>query len=111
MSNTSRVRYGRVGKNRYPKNTLVTMRNGDTIYFGVSRCNNNAGDSFDKSLGTTIAANRATLAAYEEDNQDLVLNGGTISIHRSGLRGSVALSNITTLLNYFDNIDTFRGRL
>jgi hypothetical protein len=38
-SNNIRIRYSRFGDSRIPKNTLVTERIGDFVYFGIARCN------------------------------------------------------------------------
>lgn len=117
MSNT-RVRYGRVEHNRrwvqrgmddgggrwvserVPKNTLVTVRNGDLVYFGIARCHSRL-DTFKKTLGTKIATERCNLAV--EEFGDVTTENFTL--HASGLRGVVRLDSIQALLRYFDNID------
>ena len=114
---TFRVRYGKVRKSRFvnwtkstpehteirsiPKTTLVTFREEDTIYFGISRCNSNL-DTFSKFLGKRIAENRAVLA---KSGTTFTQKIGTVSTHESGLRGSIDVSNIKDLINYFYDID------
>jgi hypothetical protein len=125
---SDRVRYGKVEVARNvrwtkstpahtvttlePKNTLLTIRDNDLIHFGIARCNNKLGDRFDKNVGKLIATNRARLAASEAGvggipgkqikSKDLSEN---LIVHKSGLRGTVKLENIVTLLRYFQNID------
>lgn len=105
MSKTEniRIRYGRVD-GKTPKNTLVTVRDGDTVYFGISRCNTSAGDVFHKELGKYIATRRAALAVNESDKYGYLV-GTNVQMHRSGLRGRVPRENIVDLLNTFGNID------
>ena len=103
MSESLRVRYGRQG--RTPKNTLVTFRDDKYVYFGVSRCNFEAGDVFTKSRGKQIATRRAALAAHEADSYD-VLKGTNLQVHESGLRGRVHIENVKELLSVFREIDT-----
>jgi len=113
-----RIRYGKIEtekktrksvnlvKEKVPKNTLSTIRNGELIHFGIARCHIPL-DRFDKSTGKLIATNRANLAAREEYEQ----NNTGLKIHHSGLRGTVELSNIKVLLNYFQGIDLqFKNR-
>lgn len=108
-----RVRYSRVKvgiDNRVPKNTLLTIRDGDLVHFGIARCNTKF-DRFNKNIGKLIAKNRARVAAGEagvggmpgrqlkaSDIEDFIL-------HHSGLRGTVKVSSIKALLEYFKNID------
>lgn len=121
MSNT-RVRYGRIvirgrapirlgedyemrklqAMNKVPKNTLVTIREGDLVYFGIARCNVNL-DIFRKTLGTEIAARRCNLAKDEFND----VTGEAFTLHRSGLRGVAKVDGIKSLLQYFDNIDKY----
>jgi hypothetical protein len=101
--NNVRIRYGRV--NEYiPKNTLVTLRDGNTIYFGIARCNTSAGDVFRKNIGKLIAGRRAAIATCESDKYDY-LTGTNIQVHNSGLRGKVSSDNVVELLQTFDEID------
>lgn len=98
-----RVRYGRVSTTtdrRVPKNTLLTIRNGDLIHFGIARCHSEL-DRFRKDIGRLIASNRANLAVNEANvtTEDFVL-------HSSGLRGTVKVESVRALLQYFRNIDT-----
>jgi len=100
---TERVRYGRIGDTRVPKNTLVTVRKDDTVYFGIARCRVNA-DKFAKDKGVELAKLRANIAQQNPTGDCKV--DGTLSIHRSGVFGQVDVTEIKKLLTYFDNIDT-----
>ena len=101
-----RVRYGRPNhENRIPKNTLVTVRQGDVVYFGIARCNKEVGDTFRKTVGTHIATQRADLVRYDDVMKyDL---DGEIKLHASGLRGCVSVDNMKDVVAYFRNIDSF----
>ena len=96
-----RVRYSRFDDGR--KNTLVTVRNGDQIFFGVARCNLTAGDTMRKSQGRMIASARALKAKTESDLSGFFQDG--MFVHSSGLRGFCRVDEIKTLLQYFDNVD------
>lgn len=113
--NATRVRYGRTDvervvratkstpshtvTERIPKNTLTTVRNGNMVYFGIARCNSGL-DRFSKNIGKLIASNRAEIAAVEGG-----IRSTDLEIHKSGLRGSVGLDKIKTLLQYFRAVD------
>ena len=101
--NREMVRYGRVTGTRSPKNTLVTIRQDDLVYFGIARCNRN--DCFTKYLGREIATSRMDLAVTEAPTRLYVSEFGEIELHESGLRGLVSTDNIPALLDYFYNID------
>jgi len=109
MSNTertTRVRYGRLD-NRKPKNTLVTVRDNDTVYFGIARCNVQL-DTFHKNIGTYIAEQRARLA--RDDTQVYrynTLDGTSVKLHESGLRGSVPVSEVKEVVRYFRDVDQY----
>jgi hypothetical protein len=85
---------------RAPKNTLLTIRNGDLIHFGIARCNSEL-DRFRKDIGKLIASNRANLAVNEAN-----VTTENFVLHNSGLRGTVKVDSIRALLQYFKNIDT-----
>jgi len=108
----TRVRYGRLSKNnRTPKNTLVTIREGDTVYFGISRCNRKM-DIFHKNIGTYIAKQRADLVREEVDSSSdystyVPTNDIDFVLHKSGLRGKVALSNIKEVVKFFRCVDEY----
>jgi len=107
-----RVRYSRLSKeNRTPKNTLVTVRDGDTVYFGISRCNRKL-DTFHKNIGTYIAQQRAQLVsedgATSSDYSTYVpTDNAEFRLHRSGLRGCVSLVNIKEVVKYFRVVDEY----
>jgi hypothetical protein len=104
MNRNTRVRYSRTST-KVPKNTLVTLREGDTVYFGVARCNTKAGDEFRRNLGTTIATNRASAALGDALAGQYTCSDGTVSLHTSGLRGAVPVAQIRALLTYFGQVD------
>jgi hypothetical protein len=91
------IRYGKV--NNQTKNCLFTIRKGETIYFGISRCNKKH-YNFLKAKGKLIASERATIAAevYEQEVSDF-------EVHESGLRGVCPKSQVVEMLQYLDNID------
>lgn len=93
------VRYSRSTNGR-PKNTLYTIRRGETIYFGISRCNPKF-DQFRKDAGKHIAAERAVLAVEEHEATPV----SDFEPHERGLRGVCTRAAIVDLLQYFDHID------
>lgn len=106
MSNNTeqaRIRYSRL-ENRSPKNTLVTLRDGDDVYFGIARCNVKL-DTFNKSVGKYIAAQRAALVTEDDTTRYHSSNG--LVLHESGLRGYTSVSNITKLLDHFNDVDEY----
>ncbi len=116
MDNSIRIRYGRVKgqtenaertkegklKKTSPKNTMVTMRDGDIIYFGIARCRIEV-DTMSKDEGKRIAKFRADLAASHVAGA--WKTDGTLAVHRSGVFGQVHKDEVLKLLKYFDNID------
>lgn len=101
MSEDKRIRYSRLN-DRFPKNTLVTFRNDDLVYFGISRCNSKR-DHFSKEFGKQLAEQRALLASAEVSMGENETGG--MEIHKSGLRGVTKVEDIKRLLTYFQNID------
>ena len=96
-----RVRHSK-GKKRA---TLVTVRNGDMVFWGIARCNSSAGDRFDRGVGREIAAARAMkeVQAFEESGGNTLLGPG-LMIHQAGLRGHCHVESIREVLHYFDEI-------
>jgi len=84
-----------------PKNTLVTVKDGPTIFFGIARCNRSVGEVFTKAMGKHIARQRAHLAQRERS----IVPVNAFVVHESGLRGSVPADQVHTLLQYFDDVD------
>jgi hypothetical protein len=97
-----RVRFGRV--NFAPKNTLITCRKGDTIYFGISRYLHTDPNPLTKKEGKRVAMKRLKVAISEVAGTWVV--DGSLYIHRSGLFGQVSVDEVNKLLSYFDDIDT-----
>ncbi len=98
-----RVRYSRLEK-RVPKNTLATIRDGDTVYFGIARCNRKM-DVFRREVGTYIALARAELAQEGPCNGLCTTDGDDLRIHTSRMRGRTTVDNIRELIKYFNDID------
>ena len=107
MENNIRIRYGRTKKSA-PKNTLVTIRDSELIYFGISRCNTKTGDTFQKDVGKHIAFERAALTQEQTASWGSPPVGG-IGVHPSGLRGIVRKEDVRKLIEYFENIDHFNS--
>lgn len=103
-----RVRYSRQA-DRSPRNTLVTTQEGDTIYFGIARCNTRE-DRFSRKVGQRIADNRVGLAQDDSSSVRDRLAGTELVIDSSGLYGSVPASNVRELVRYFRDIDTLSLR-
>lgn len=95
------VRYGRNERGQ-PKNTLVTTRKDDMIYFGIARCNTKAGDAIDRRKGRFIANERMHLGLACGGFRN---SWRRMELHDSGLRGCCKVEDIASLLQYFDNID------
>lgn len=109
------IRYGYKGTKR--KDVLYTVRHGENIYFGVSRCNTK--DKFDKELGVEIAAGRArTALKIHTENVDAtpdevmkdmvdeiptVVFYGTNKFHNT--KGWCKITDVKFLLKYFDNLN------
>ena len=96
--NNERIRYS--FEKGQKKNTLSTVRIGNFIVFGISRCN--PCDTFKKDIGKKIATARRDLMVDEvkfidQDAEDLWF-------HESGLRGICHLARIKDLLQFFDNM-------
>lgn len=96
------TRYSKTPDKLNRKNTLVTIREDDVVYFGIARCNKKAGDKFTKRQGQVIAKARAIRAKIEK------VGGAPLTglvLHESNLRGSVPADGIPGLLKYFNTID------
>lgn len=98
-----KVRFGKT-KAGHRKNTLVTVRVNDDIYFGISRCRISGSntDKFDKDEGLKLARLRASNAI---DNSKCEFDADKgLSLHRSGMFGRVDISSVKSLINYFKTI-------
>ena len=98
----TRIRFSKTIKGNIPKNTLVTVREGDTVYFGISRCNLRA-DQPSKKAGVHIARQRAEVAT--RNIAGLWYIDGTFYLHKYGVFGQVHMDEIQKLLTHFDNVD------
>ena len=95
-----RVRYNRKPDSRLPRDTLVTFRSEDTVYFGISRCNPE--DRFTKEQGKTRARLRANVASQNCAGNWKINDG--CHLHSSGLMGKVPVDKVVRLLNYFNDL-------
>lgn len=98
-----KVRFGRIEDTREPKNTLVTVRKDDQIYFGISRCRITH-DKFNKEEGLKLARLRANVAIADPKGK-WTIDDKDFRLHSSGLFGSVNINAVGELLDYFNNID------
>ena len=93
-----RVRYGYAQKGKYKgklRSALVTVRKGDRIFFGLSKCNLKA-DKWNKIDAIDWAKSRADLAV-----KDGFSKIGDVSVHNSGLFGSVHCDDADQMIEYF----------
>lgn len=95
------IRYGRI-ENGWPKNTLVTVRKEDRVYFGISRCLLSE-DRPKKSEGREEAKRKLQKALSEAD--DDWRQDGSLLIHSTGHFGVVSADEVPRLLEYFRNVD------
>ena len=101
MAQDIQIRYSRA--NGEPRNTLVTIRNGDKIFFGVAVCRPN--ERVNKELGKKIAIGRAW-KAREKFLNNHVDNWarGQDGINTDGVMGVVHREDIVKLLRSFESI-------
>lgn len=99
-----KTRYSKNPDNANRKNTLVTLQDGETIFFGISRCNRDAGDRFLKARGRTAAKARAIRASIEFKSVPNDLKNKFVA-NANGLRGHCAVADVKEVLKYFQNID------
>jgi hypothetical protein len=93
------IRHGR-NKHGQLNSTLVTLREGDTIYFGIAKCKlGNDGDVFSKKEGRERAYDRALIALKSACRNPIVQDG--IVMHKSGLLGRCHVEDVKRLLGYF----------
>lgn len=84
------------------KNTLLTLAVGDTVYFGIARCNLDAGDKFSKKEGRSRALLRLLHArekARKTGDLSSCLN------HINLMWGWCFKADLKMLLGHFFNID------
>ena len=91
-----------------PKNTMVTIKDGNRIYFGIARCNAKAKDHFNRKQGRGLATTRCIQALmsdpklkhpFEDELEALSFVDGKF------LSGVVVDSGLHTLLSYFEFVD------
>lgn len=102
-----------------PKSTLLTMREGDDIFFGISKCN--PVDHWSSKEGKRRAQRRLDLAMSDKPKSFMkptieIVNGdevttictmGELSVHSSGLFGKCPVDQVKNLLQYFDSVTCF----
>jgi len=102
-----RIRYSRPyrpsrGDVVRPKNTLVTVQDGEYVFFGIARCNWSAKstDVFNRKEGREIALDRALKARSVNvaTNSSFCLNG-------DGTYGYCRVKLVKTLLKHFESLD------
>jgi len=98
------VRYTKT-ENGQRKNTLFTFRNGDNVFFGVSRCRLGT-DKFNRELGLHIAKERSLKALKaEQEGEQFIVNDHVSFLSKSGeespTKGKVSLKNIQSLITWF----------
>lgn len=84
------------------KNTLVTLAVGDTFFYGITRCNLDAGDKFSKKEGRSRALLRL-LYAREKAHKTVDLN--SCPNHVNLMWGWCHKTDLNMLLGHFFNID------
>lgn len=88
-----------------PKNTLVTIRDGNRIFFGVARYNARYGYPFTKKMGRKIAQGRAESMRKLMGGNPLPDTAAGIIYAESGLAGCCNVDSILLVLNYFNAIE------
>ena len=101
---TMQIRYSKLHNILGHKNTLVTFRKGNLLYFGISRWNRKYGIPFRKKEGVAIAQARAEDAVLFLSTENSANLSGC-HILPPGLYGYCHVSYVSALLNYFDNLD------
>ena len=91
---------------KQPKNTMCTLRDNDTIYFGIARCHFPL-DTMDKNHGKALAQLRinCAIAAKDVERPNSWRVDGTLKVNSGGMFGQVNVTEITKLLQYFENLD------
>ncbi len=101
------VRYGR-NKNNNRNGVLLTFREGDKVFFGVSRCCDN--DTFNRERGLEMARGRAMKAftttldpqgGLEQLNRRFDDGESVIGLTRQTVMGFVKVENVPMLLDWF----------
>lgn len=111
-----RVRFGRFakGRRRGVKNSvLVTLKSGDEIYFGISKCHKKL-DTWDREEGLRYARQRLNAAlsmtAAERANTlkpDWKTPVDSLVIHKDGTLGRCHVKDVKKLLAYFNEVALF----
>jgi hypothetical protein len=101
LRDNERIRYAKDLKGK--KAVLFTRLVDDTVYFGIARCNREAGDKFDRDLGVNLARTRAV--EVEKDRVVLGIDdeGPYYNLYTSedGLSGECDVEDVLDLLDYF----------
>ena len=106
MNNNTRIRYAFSDeRERFRKNTLITEKVDDLLFFAISRCNTKANDVFDKVLGRNTAELRLNHAKMTREHYGTLLPPLPFYVSANGLWGWCPVSKVKNLLHHFDNID------
>lgn len=89
-----------------PKNTLVTIRDGERIFFGIARYDARYGYPFVKKMGRKIAQGRAEAVRKLLGGNPLPNTTNGIIYAESGLAGCCNASSIVLVLRYFERIES-----
>jgi len=106
MNNNTRIRYTFSDEHkRFRKNTLITEKVDDLLFFGISRCNTEVNDAFDKVIGRNTAELRLNHAKMTREHYDKLLPQLPFYVSANGLWGWCPVTKVKNLLYHFDNID------
>ena len=101
------VRFGRfnlkTNRSGQRRSTLVTLRNDDKIFFGISRCHSKL-DKWDKQEGLRRARLRAQIATQMVARS---ASDNGLTTYGSGLLGYCDVADVKNLIKYFREITDF----
>lgn len=99
LKDGERIRFAKDTKGK--KAVMFTRKDAGIVYFGIARCNRDAGDSFDRELGVNLARQRAKEVEELCNDHELIEGCESLSVTDDGLAGSVCVEDIYGLLDYF----------
>jgi hypothetical protein len=98
----TRIRYT-YNEKGHRKNMMMTVAIGETIYFGIARCNNL--DRFDRDRGYFIAQERAMSADQQKTLPDEFFNHGELMMRKNQLSGWCNVKDVKKVVEHFLTID------
>lgn len=106
-----RIRYGRFTKGvrrGQRRSTLVTLQQGDRIFFGLSKCHKGL-DRWNREQGLKYARVRAQAAmrAFQNGDTGNWSENNGVTIQEDGVLGHCAVADVKNLLNYFQETTIF----